>query len=96
MENGGGAGVFASDPNTQVRLNDCTMHHNGHGLHANSRAVVDLYGKNTGLHSNTDVGIFAFDGSKVQIHLPLEHNTSHDNTREDRTHDGTGSITNVK
>ena len=89
--------MLARDPNTKVRLNDCTMHHNKYvGLTAVNHAVVDLYGENTEIHSNKDDGIYAFGHGKVQIHLPSQHNTSHDNTGQDRHHNTEGTITNVK
>ena len=74
------------------------MHHNsgGGGLVADDQAVVDVYGKNTDIHSNTTDGIFAYDHGKVQIHLPSQHNTSHDNEEEDREQWSDGTITNVK
>jgi hypothetical protein len=51
------------------------MHHNGgDGLRALLRAVVDLHGTKTGIHSNTGRGIYA-SGGKVNIHLPSQHNT---------------------
>ena len=96
MENGNVAGVQASGPNTKVRLNDCTMHHNSCGLFATQHAVVDLYGENTDIHSNTSYGIFAYNHGKIQIHLPSQHNTSHDNTDQDRDQSSNGTITNVK
>ena len=97
MENRNGtAGVCASNPNTKVRLNDCTMHHNVYGLVAGNQAVVDLYGENTDIHSNTNDGIIAAGRGKVQIHLPSQHNTSHDNTSRDRHQHTDGTITNVK
>ena len=99
MENGS-VGVNCRDANTKARLNDCNMHHNGaHGLIANVDAVVDLHGKKTNIHSNKRFGIHAFNRAKVNIHLPSQHNTIHDNVREDRVqcqrlqHDG--SIANI-
>ena len=92
MGNGSGCGVDAGDPNTKVRLNDCTMHHNSTGLFASRHAVVDLYGKNTDIHSNTYHGIWAFNSGKVQIHLPSQHKTSHDNTLRDRMQSNIGTI----
>ena len=72
--------------NTKVRLNDCTIHHNFNGLFAMQHAVVDLYGENTDIHSNTYDGICAIRHGKVQIYVPSQHNTSHDNTRgQDRS-----------
>jgi hypothetical protein len=95
MENGED-GVICADANTKARLNDCTMHHNGaDGLFASGRAVVDLYGTKTDIHSNKRDGIYATRRGKVNIHLPSQHNTSHDNVEEDRRQEGGGSIANI-
>ena len=94
MENGR-HGVF-SGSNTKARLNECTMHHNGSiGLYALNHAVVDLHGTKTDIHSNKRHGIIAFDRAKVNIHLPSQHNTSHDNIGEDRVQRYGGSIANI-
>ena len=95
MENGD-QGLYCDGANTKARLNDCTMHHNGHnGLVASAPAVVDLHGTKTDIHSNKTTGIYAYDRAKVNIHLPSQHNTSHDNVGEDRDqHDG-GCIANI-
>jgi len=79
------SGVAFEGAVTKVRLNDSTMHHNGwFGLYANDRAVVDLHGTKTDIHSNKLGGIYACRHGKVNIHLPSQHNTSHDNVGEDR------------
>ena len=71
------------------------MHHNGEdGLCAYNGAVVDLHGTKTDIHSNKRDGIRASDG-KVNIHLPSQHNTSHDNVGEDRDQRTGGSIANI-
>jgi hypothetical protein len=89
-------GVFCRDPNTKARLNDCTMHHNGEdGLNACHGAVVDLHGTKTDIHFNKKYGIWAESHGKVNIHLPAQHNTSHDNVLEDRRQEGGGSIANI-
>jgi hypothetical protein len=95
MENGVD-GVYCANANTKARLNDCTMHHNVYsGLVARIDAVVDLHGTKTDIHSNKRLGILASDCAKVNIHLPSQHNTSHDNVREDRYQRGGGSIANI-
>jgi hypothetical protein len=95
VENGGG-GVYCYDANTKARLNDSTIHHNGwHGLVAINHAVVDLHGTNTDIHSNKRNGIRASARAKVNIHLPSQHNTTHDNVREDRYQASGGSIANI-
>jgi hypothetical protein len=92
----GSCGVFCSGANTQVRLNDGMVHHNGSdGLWAYGDAVVDLHGTKTDIHSNKKYGIYASFCGKVNIHLPSQHNTSHDNVREDRYQSNGGSIANI-
>ena len=94
MENGI-HGVFCADPNTKARLTDCQMHHNEYdGLAAYHHAVVDLLGTKTDIHSNKRYGIRALS-SKVNIHLPSQHNTSHDNVGQDRYQHSGGSIANI-
>jgi hypothetical protein len=88
-------GVFCAGANTKARLNDCTMHHSGvAGLNAYDDAVVDLHGTKTDIHSNKRQGILADVRGKVNIHLPSQHNTSHDNVGQDR-HQESGSIANI-
>jgi len=95
MENRSG-GVFCHGANTKARLTDCKMHHNGKaGLVAFNHAVVDLHGTKTDIHSNKGYGIIAGFQAKVNIHLPSQHNTSHDNVEEDRVQDSSGSIANI-
>jgi hypothetical protein len=95
MENGH-YGVDCSGA-TKGRFNDCQMHHNGwDGLKAWDRAVVDLHGTKTDIHSNNFNGIYCKYRAKVNIHLPSQHNTSHDNVGEDRRdQEGGGSIANI-
>jgi len=94
MENVG-SGVFCS-ANAKARFNDCKVHHNENdGLYACIDAVVDLHGTKTDIHSNKRYGIFAFDRGKVNIHLPSQHNTSHDNVEVDRRQYTGGSIANI-
>ena len=95
MDNGA-SGVYCGT-NTKARLNDCTMLHNGNnGLYAFDRAVVDVHGTKTNIHSNKRYGIRAWGHAQVNIHLPPQHNTSHDNVREDRYQDSSGgSIANM-
>ena len=95
MENGYD-GVVCSGVNTKVRLNDSTMHHNGQsGLAASDHAVVDLHGTKTDIHSNKQYGIRASYRTKVNIHLPSQHNTSHGNVEGDRVQVYGGSIANI-
>ena len=95
MENGS-SGVYCDSANTKARLTDCQMHHNGsNGLLAYSHAVVDLHGTKTEIHSNKRHGIYAFNRTKINIHLPSQHNTSHDNVGGDRMQAYGGSIANI-
>ena len=95
MENGH-FGVICGGANTKVRLHDSTMHHNGlDALWAEDHAVVDLHGTKTDIHSNKGRGILAFIRAKVNIHLPSQHNTSHDNVRRNRGQHSGGSIANI-
>jgi len=95
MENGT-FGVACGGANTKVRLNDSTMHHNGRfGLIASDHAVVDLHGTKTDIHSNKQVGIAATKNAKVNIHLPSQHNTTHDNVGGDRVQQLGGAIANI-
>ena len=96
MENGE-CGVAFRGANTKVRLNDSTIHHNGHdGLYAYDHAVVDLHGTKTDIHSNKRFGIFAYGNAKVNIHLPSQHNTTHDNLGDNRFQMQGGSIVNIE
>ena len=90
-------GVYCAGANTKARLNDCTIHHNyeGAGLNAFNRAVVDLHGTKTDIHSNWNCGILANWRGKVNIHLPSQHNTTHDNGKQDRNQAYHGSIANI-
>ena len=73
------------------------MHHNAEdGLFAYDHAVVDLHGTKTDIHSNKGHGIRASFRAKVNIHLPSQHNTTHDNVGEGRKNGwGGGSIANI-
>jgi hypothetical protein len=95
MENAGN-GVSCRDANTKARLNDCKVHHSeASGLVAYEHAVMDLHGTKTDIHSNQRNGIRASSRGKVNIHLPSQHNTSHDNRGEDRLQRSGGSIANI-
>jgi hypothetical protein len=95
MENHG-SGVVCGGANTKARLNDCKMHHNGtHGLCAFHHPVVDVHGTKTDIHSNKCAGIRASSRGKVNIHLPSQHNTTHDNVGDDRQQQWDGSIANI-
>ena len=96
MENGQ-LGVACGGANTKVRLNDSTIHQHGRdGLYAGEHAVVDLHGTKTDIHTNKRNGIFAaYNNAKVNIHLPSQHNTTHDNVGDNRYQDNGGSIANI-
>ena len=94
MENSSN-GIYCQNA-TKARLNDCTIHNNGgDGLNAYLDAVVDLHGTKTDIHSNKGDGILADGHGKVNIRLPSQHNTTHDNVGEDRNQDTGGSIANI-
>jgi hypothetical protein len=95
MENGQ-SGVACYNANTKVRLNDSTMHHNAAGLYTEDHAIVDLHGSKTDIHSNKSYGILASGGcGKVNIHLPSQHNTTHDNVGDNRFQEDGGFIANI-
>jgi hypothetical protein len=56
---------------------------------------VNLQGTKTDIHSNKRHGILAWNLAKVNIHLPSQHNTSHDNVGGDRHQNNGGSIANI-
>jgi hypothetical protein len=92
----GAIGVECDGVNSKATLHDCTIHHNGQdGLWAYDHAVVDLHGTKTDIHSNKYSGMWANDHGKVNIHLPFQHNTTHDNVREDQFQHSGGSIANI-
>jgi hypothetical protein len=73
----------------------CEIMENRDGVCAYNHAVVDLHGTKTDIHSNKMNGIRAYEIGKVNIHLPSQHNTSHDNEGPDREHFMGGSIANI-
>jgi hypothetical protein len=102
------SGVYCDGANTKVRLDDCTVYENAVvGLWANgfersqllstdNPCVVDLHGTKTDIRFNEGNGIYASSRAKVNIHLPSQHNTSHDNGLEDRLQEDDGaSIANI-
>ena len=87
-------GVFCSEANSKVRLNDSTSHHNKWDGLVVTDAIVDLHGTKTDIHSHKGNGIYASGCAKVNIHLPSQHNTTHDN-RKNRVQCGDASIANI-
>ena len=59
-------------------------------------ATIHLHGEATAIHSNRGYGISAYQSAKVILHLPSHHNTSYNNTNEDRNTSHGGTITNVE
>ena len=53
-------------------------------MYAYDKATIHLHGEATAVHSNKGYGILAYNTAKVIIHLPSHHNTSYNNTGEDR------------
>ena len=63
-----------------VTATDCAMHHNEYeGLATSENAVVNIYGTKTDIYANQWNGMHAGMNGQINIHLPREHNTSHDN-----------------
>jgi len=94
MENGE-FGVGCKHMLSKAILDDCTVHHNEmDGLSAFCYAVVDLHGTKTDIHSNGYDGIVA-ENAKVNIHLPSQHNISHDNERKNQLQRRGGTIANI-
>ena len=61
------------------------MHHNKEdGQLADDHCVVNLHGAKTDIYSNEKTGICAMRVGTVNIHLPSQHNTSHDNRERDQ------------
>ena len=90
------SGVYCFGANTKARLNECTMHHNGgNGLILTIHAVVDLHGTKTDIHSNKHFGMGATRNAKVNIHLPSQYNTTHDNYAGNQGQNRGGSIANI-
>jgi hypothetical protein len=56
---------------------------------------VNLHGTKTDIHSNKQFGIGAIINAKVNIHLPSQHNTTHDNLDDNRVQYNGGSIANI-
>jgi len=89
-----GASVFGRL--TSAKFNNCVFHDNEEdGMFVVDKATVHLRGEATAIHSNSQCGIYAGDLGKVIIHLPSHHNTSYNNTSEDRLTEDGGTITNV-
>jgi hypothetical protein len=82
---------------TSAKFNNCVFNENtDEGIYGSSSSAIHLHGEATAIYSNGDFGIYAHASSKVIIHLPSHHNTSYNNTREDRHSSHGGTITNVE
>ena len=80
---------------TSAKFNNCVFHHNTQRGIYGHQSTIHLHGEATAIHSNRS-GIAAFMTCKVIIHLPSNHNTSYNNTGEDRSTFNGGTITNVE
>ena len=89
-----GAVVYGSW--TSATFNNCVFHDNNEDGILTSGSTTHLHGEATAVHSNGSRGIFAMFSSKVIIHLPSNHNTTYNNTGEDRETYSGGTITNVE
>ena len=82
---------------TSATFKNCVFNDNElNGIIGANSATIHLHGEATAIHSNGSCGIFAFDSSKVIIHLPSHHNTSYNNGKQDRNTSRGGTITNVE
>ena len=89
-------GVHVFGSSTSATFNNCVFNDNvGDGLYVANKGTIHLHGEATAIHSNKQVGIYAFGSGKVLIHLPSNHNTSYNNTGRDRFTYSGGTITNV-
>ena len=80
---------------TSATFNNCVFHHNTQRGIYGHQSTIHLHGEATAIHSNRS-GIYAGRSVKVIIHLPSNHNTSYNNTGEDRGTSQGGTITNVE
>jgi len=77
-------------------FNNCVFNDNEKdGIYV-QESTIHLHGEATAIHSNGRYGILARVSSKVLIHLPSHHNTTYNNTQEDRYTMNGGTITNVE
>ena len=89
-------GAIVQSSLTSATFNNCVFHDNKYdGIFGDDNATIHLHGEATAIHSNSQRGIIAHGSAKVIIHLPSNHNTTYNNTREDRNTDFGGTITNV-
>jgi hypothetical protein len=90
-----GARVYGSL--TSATFKNCVFHDNdGDGVYGFDKATIHLHGDATAIHSNGEDGIYVAGTAQVIIHLPSNHNTSYNNTHEDRQSNTGGTITNVE
>ena len=80
---------------TSATFNNCVFHHNTQRGIYGHQSTIHLHGEATAIHSNRS-GIYAGRSVKVIIHLPSNHNTSYNNTGQDRSTRMGGTITNVE
>ena len=90
-------GAIVQGSLTSATFNNCVFHDNSRdGIYGSVSATIHLHGEATAVHSNKEDGIYATQSGKVIIHLPSNHNTSYNNTHEDRRASHGGTITNVE
>ena len=76
---------------------NCVFNENEYnGFEGGNTVTIHLHGEDTAIHSNGRRGIIAYQSAKVILHLPSNHNTSYNNTRDDRRTTSGGTITNVE
>jgi len=92
-------GAVVSDSLSSATFKNCVFNDNKEdGILVEYKATIHLHGEATAAHSNGSIGIFATNFGKVIIHLPPvppHHNTTYNNTQEDRLTFDSGNITNV-
>ena len=100
MSNNGNTGLHIYNSNSNIShnvcLKNCISHHNSRrGIFVHGKAVVNIHGDITAIHSNGH-GISAGFSGKVLIHLPSHHNTIYNNIKGDRRARNGATITNVE
>ena len=89
-------GALVNGSCSSATFKNCVFKDNEYDGVYGCESTVHLHGEATAVHSNGRNGIHAYDSAKVVIHLPSHHNTSYNNTGDDRKTNIGGSITNVE
>ena len=89
-------GAIVAGSLSSAKFKNCVFHDNSRSGIYGSAATIHLHGEATAIHANRQHGISALNSAKVILHLPSHHNTSYNNTNEDRNTSHGGTITNVE